>query len=41
LSPGGVPSEVFATEHSLKLNGATIGVLGLAQLLTGRLMRTT
>src|ERR1700757_3849896 len=26
LSPGGVPSEVFAAEHSLKLNGATIGL---------------
>src|SRR3984957_6073679 len=26
LSPGGVPTEVFATEHSLKLNGATIGL---------------
>jgi glyoxylase-like metal-dependent hydrolase (beta-lactamase superfamily II) len=26
LQPGGVPSEVFATEHSLKLNGATIGL---------------
>ena len=26
LSPGGVPSEVFASEHSLKLNGATIGL---------------
>ena len=26
LSPGGVPGEVFAAEHSLKLNGATIGL---------------
>ena len=26
LSPGGIPSEVFAAEHSLKLNGATIGL---------------
>jgi glyoxylase-like metal-dependent hydrolase (beta-lactamase superfamily II) len=26
LSSGGVPSEVFAAEHSLKLNGATIGL---------------
>ena len=24
LSPGGIPSEVFAAEHTLKLNGATI-----------------
>jgi glyoxylase-like metal-dependent hydrolase (beta-lactamase superfamily II) len=26
LPPGGIPSEVFAAEHSLKLNGATIGL---------------
>jgi glyoxylase-like metal-dependent hydrolase (beta-lactamase superfamily II) len=26
LSSGGVPSEVFAAEHSLKLNGSTIGL---------------
>ncbi len=26
LATGGIPSEVFATEHSLKLNGASIGL---------------
>jgi glyoxylase-like metal-dependent hydrolase (beta-lactamase superfamily II) len=26
LAPGGLPSEVFATEHSLNLNGAAIGL---------------
>jgi glyoxylase-like metal-dependent hydrolase (beta-lactamase superfamily II) len=26
LPPGGIPTEVFAAEHSLKLNGATIGL---------------
>jgi glyoxylase-like metal-dependent hydrolase (beta-lactamase superfamily II) len=26
LPPGGVPSEVFATEHDLKLNGSSIGL---------------
>ena len=26
LSPGGIPSETFATERSLKLNGASIGL---------------
>jgi glyoxylase-like metal-dependent hydrolase (beta-lactamase superfamily II) len=26
LPPGGVPSEVFATEHNLKLNGTSIGL---------------
>src|SRR5262249_1663331 len=26
LPPGGIPSEVFAREHNLKLNGSTVGL---------------